>query len=278
MQRHRPCRGGGAAAARALQPARTPRGSPASSLLRRRCRRRRRPPCDRAGTTCRRTRAAARRGRVADDLGLADRQALGVARLVEEDRQLLVADARAGAEPAAPLLDDDAAFLVDFLRIERQPAGEVGQRRQPLRDDLRPCRSAGRACRPFRRSSCTRSRAGPSRAPIDSKYETSSPGLKCALPLNAMCSMRCASPCWSSASSSEPALTASRSDTRLAGGAFWRMKNCRPFGSVPVRTAASNGMAVLKVERWRRRRRLLRAERYRGEQPGQREHGREFRR
>ena len=42
---------------------------------------------------------------------------------------------------------------------------------------------------------------------------------------------------------SDPAFTASRRSTRFAGRAFWRMKNCRPFGSVPRSTAASNGMA-----------------------------------
>ncbi len=65
---------------------------------------------------------------------------------------------------------------------------------------------------------------GPSRAPIFSKVETSSPGLKCVLPLNAMCSMKCASPCWSSASSIDPDLTASRSDTRFSGRPFCRTK------------------------------------------------------
>ena len=77
-------------------------------------------------------RAQTRDGRVADDVGLADRQAVGVARPIEEDRDLLVADARAGAEPAAPLFDDDAALLFHFRRIERQAAGEIRERRQAL--------------------------------------------------------------------------------------------------------------------------------------------------
>src|SRR5262245_26903923 len=57
-----------------------------------------------------------------------------------------------------------------------------------------------------------------------------------------MCSMRCASPCWSSDSNSDPAFTASRSDSRLAGRPFWRMKYFSPFGSVAVLTALSNGI------------------------------------
>ena len=55
-----------------------------------------------------------------------------VARVVEEDGDLLVADARRRAEAAAPLLDDDAALLVDLVGIERQAAGEIGERREPF--------------------------------------------------------------------------------------------------------------------------------------------------
>ena len=43
----------------------------------------------------------------------------------------------AGAQAAAPLFDHDAALLLDLGGIERQPAGEIGQRGQPVRDDLR---------------------------------------------------------------------------------------------------------------------------------------------
>ena len=76
------------------------------------------------------------RRRRSQDVGLADGQPVGVPRVVEDDRDLLVADPRAGAEPAAPLLDDDAAFLVDFGRVEVQAAGEVGERRQPACHDV----------------------------------------------------------------------------------------------------------------------------------------------
>ena len=60
----------------------------------------------------------------------------GVPRVVEDDRDLLVTDARAGAEPAAPLLDDDAAFFLDFGRVQVQAAGEIGQRREPAGHDV----------------------------------------------------------------------------------------------------------------------------------------------
>ena len=81
-------------------------------------------------------RAQPRRRCVADDVRFADRQALGIPRAIEQDGELLVADARPGAQAAAPFLDDDAAFLVDFGRVERQAAREVGHRRQPLRHDV----------------------------------------------------------------------------------------------------------------------------------------------
>ena len=40
------------------------------------------------------------------------------------------------------------------------------------------------------------------------------------VPSNSMCSTKCASPCWSSSSSTDPALTTSRSSARRAGLAF----------------------------------------------------------
>src|SRR5262245_19391917 len=61
-----------------------------------------------------------------------------------------------------------------------------------------------------------------------------------------MCSRTCASPRWSSASSTEPAWTASRSSTRFSGRGLRRMKNLRPFGSVPVRTLESTGSGALR--------------------------------
>ena len=78
--------------------------------------------------------AKALRRRVADDVGLADRQPLRVLRPIKEDRELLVADARARAEAEPPLLDDDRPLLVDLFLAERQPAGIVGERREPLCD------------------------------------------------------------------------------------------------------------------------------------------------
>ena len=70
------------------------------------------------------------------DFRFADRQPLGVPRAVEHQRQLFVLDALPGAEPPAPFFDDDAALLVDLVGIERQAAGEVGQRGEPARHDL----------------------------------------------------------------------------------------------------------------------------------------------
>src|SRR5688572_17019025 len=61
-----------------------------------------------------------------------------------------------------------------------------------------------------------------------------------------MCSSRCASPRWSSASSMEPAFTASRRVSRFSGCALRRMKKVRPFGSVPVRMAGSSGRGAAR--------------------------------
>ena len=82
-------------------------------------------------------RAQARGREGPQDLGLADRQPIGVTRVIEEDRDLFVADPRSGAEAAAPFLDDDAALLVDLEGIQRQSAGEVGECGQALLDDRR---------------------------------------------------------------------------------------------------------------------------------------------
>ena len=79
-----------------------------------------------------------------------------------------------------------------------------------------------KGCR--RDQSCRASRFTPSGArPVDSSVAISSPGLKFRLPLNAMCSRKCASPCCSSVSSTEPALTASWMLTRFSGRPFFRM-------------------------------------------------------
>src|SRR6188474_2505838 len=61
-----------------------------------------------------------------------------------------------------------------------------------------------------------------------------------------MCSSTCARPRWSSASSTEPACTARRSSTRSSGRGLRRMKNLRPFGSVPVRTLESTGSGAFR--------------------------------
>ena len=46
---------------------------------------------------------------------------------------------------------------------------------------------------------------------------------KLVVPLNAMCSTKCASPRWSSSSRMEPAFTTSRSSARFSGFVFCRM-------------------------------------------------------
>ena len=51
---------------------------------------------------------------------------------MKQDRELLVANPGSGAEPAAPLFDNDAAFFVDLLLSERQPTGEIGNAVSPF--------------------------------------------------------------------------------------------------------------------------------------------------
>jgi hypothetical protein len=81
--------------------------------------------------------AQSRDRRVADDVRLADRESFGVARVVEQHRELLVADARSGTQSAAPFFDHHTPFLVDLFLRQGQPAREVGERGQPLLDHLR---------------------------------------------------------------------------------------------------------------------------------------------
>ena len=80
-------------------------------------------------------------GRLLDDLGQTDRQAVGVARTVVDHRDLLAAHALAGALAAAPLLEHDAAFLVDFLVAQRGATREIGQHREPA---IHQCVAVGR--------------------------------------------------------------------------------------------------------------------------------------
>ena len=74
---------------------------------------------------------------VLDDLRLADRQPLGVARALEQHGKLRVLDPRVGAEPEPPLLEDDAALLVDLGRIERDVVRPVLEDEQRPIDDRR---------------------------------------------------------------------------------------------------------------------------------------------
>ena len=78
---------------------------------------------------------------VLDDLGLADRQPLRVARAGEEDGELRVLYPLVGAEPEPPFFQDDASFLVDRGRIE----GDVV--RPVLENEQRPVHHRGVVCR-----------------------------------------------------------------------------------------------------------------------------------
>ena len=85
---------------------------------------------------------------------------------------------------------------------------------------------------------------------------TSCPG-KCSVPLKAMCSTKCARPRWLSSSSTDPALTTSRSSARPRGCPFARTKYCSPLGSRPSRICGSTAMtwvsasvAAVVAARW----------------------------
>ena len=74
-----------------------------------------------------------------------DREAVGIARAPEHDRELLVEDARAGPTTSPPLFDHDPPLLVDLLRIEAQQVGPVLQDLERRGDDLRiVCRHTGK--------------------------------------------------------------------------------------------------------------------------------------
>ena len=71
---------------------------------------------------------------VVDDLHGADRDALGVTRALQHDRQLLVLHPGAGAAAQSPLFLDDAALLVDLRRVEgtgRAPSPRGSGTRDP---------------------------------------------------------------------------------------------------------------------------------------------------
>ena len=73
---------------------------------------------------------------VTDDLGFADGRAIRIARLVEQHRRLGIANPGRRAEATTPFLDDDAALFVDFFLAERQAAGKIGKRLNPLCHNL----------------------------------------------------------------------------------------------------------------------------------------------
>ena len=74
---------------------------------------------------------------VPDDLGRSDRHARGIPRVLEQDRKLRVQDPRVGAETHPPLLQDDAALLVDLVRVEGHRVRPVLEDQQRPVDDAR---------------------------------------------------------------------------------------------------------------------------------------------
>ncbi len=67
--------------------------------------------------------------------GDADRQPIGVARALEQHRQLLLQRPRVGAEAEPPLLEDDAALLVDLVGFEGDVGGPVAEDEEGAIDD-----------------------------------------------------------------------------------------------------------------------------------------------
>jgi hypothetical protein len=74
--------------------------------------------------------------RFVDDLGKADRDAIRVARALEQDLRVLVEQPHAGAAAESPFFFDDAALLRDLLRIVRDVAGPVAQDVESLCDEV----------------------------------------------------------------------------------------------------------------------------------------------
>ncbi len=72
----------------------------------------------------------------ADAVRRADRQALGVARALEQHRQLGLQETRVGAEAEAPLLQHHAALLVDLVGLESDAAGPVLEHEERSIDDV----------------------------------------------------------------------------------------------------------------------------------------------
>ena len=76
------------------------------------------------------------RGRL-EDLGLPDRQPLRVERPLEQDRELLILNARLRPAPAPPFLDHDAALLVHLFRVEEHALSPVREDAEGGRQHLR---------------------------------------------------------------------------------------------------------------------------------------------
>ena len=84
-------------------------------------------------------------------------------------------------------------------------------------------------------------RSGPNRTPDRSRKFTRSAFGNRRVPLNAMCSTKCATPSWLSSSRMEPASTTSRSSARFSGSVLRRTRYRSPFGRRPRSTVLSKG-------------------------------------
>ncbi len=146
----------------------------------------------------------------------ADREALGVARALEQDRELLVLHPGARAAPPAPLLDHDAALLVDLLALEGDAAGPVLQDLEPSLEDLRV---VGRDLQHVDGlvEAGVGVEVGPEAHADAFEVVDQLVAGEALVPLNAMCSTKWARPRWVSSSTIEPTLTSSRSSARSSG-------------------------------------------------------------
>ncbi len=73
----------------------------------------------------------------AEHLHRPDREPVGVARALEQDRELLVPDPRVGAPAQTPLLDDDVPLPVDLAVVEADQMRPVLEDVEPFADDRR---------------------------------------------------------------------------------------------------------------------------------------------
>ena len=153
---------------------------------------------------------------VLNDLRPADRRAVRIPRALQQDRHLRVAQARLGAQTEPPLFEDDAALLLDLGGLERHVVRPVLHDQQRTIDDGAVVgRNLELIDRLVEAGVGIDVRAEPHPERLDERGDVL-PG-KMLGAVEAICSTKCASPRWSSSSSTEPALTTSRSSARPRG-------------------------------------------------------------